>query len=259
MATWKFSDIVNMDPDQVFDLLEEIQEIPSDDESLIEDLEEVMNDELPMPDAPNNDENVFDIANMDIIIENNDAIPNPELDWDSDDDIPLARRPDVFLPDYWTNDVFNITVPSAFTESTGPDLPDEVDRKAHKWWHRIFFYFVDASIFNAFVLIQQRSNCKSLTLKQFRTSVARGLIGIVEPTKRGRSSSGRPANNFKKVVLYEVRYSNAAHMPERSTSVRCGKCSTLRDAHRTIWKCSTCQVGLCLNKDRNCFALFHMR
>lgn len=135
----------------------------------------------------------------------------------------------------------------------------EVDRKSHKWWHRIFFYFVDAAVCNAFILYQQRCYCKSLTLKQFRMSVSRGLIGIVEPTKRGRPSSERPPSNFKKVVPYEVRYGNAVHMPERSTSLPCAKCSTLKDVHRTIWKCSTCQVGLCLNKDRNCFALFHLK
>ena len=90
-------------------------------------------------------------------------------------------------------------------------------------------------------------------------SVSRGLIGIIESAKRGRPSSDQPSSSFKKVVPYEVRYKNALHMPERSTSLRCAHCSTLKDVHRTIWKCSTCQVGLCLNKDRNCFALFHIK
>ncbi|KAI4468017.1 hypothetical protein MML48_2g00001852 [Holotrichia oblita] len=121
-----------MDPNRVFDLLEEI---PSDDESFADDLEEVMNDELLSPDAPNDDEEVFDIENMDLITVNNHVISNNNMHWDSDDDIPLARRPDIFLPDYWTNDVSNITKPNAFVESTGPNLPDTIETPTDVFLH----------------------------------------------------------------------------------------------------------------------------
>ncbi|CAH1957866.1 unnamed protein product [Acanthoscelides obtectus] len=33
----------------------------------------------------------------------------------------------------------------------------ELNRKSHKWWHRIFFYFVDACIVNASILFRLRS------------------------------------------------------------------------------------------------------
>ncbi|XP_018578352.1 uncharacterized protein LOC108916555 [Anoplophora glabripennis] len=131
MACWKLFDIENMDPGRVFVLLDEI---PSDNESLVEDLDEVMNDELPTPDASNNGE-VFDIENMDIIIEDNDVISNNDLHWDSDDDIPLARRPDIFLSDYWSDDVSNIMKPSAFAEATGPDLPDDIETPTDVFLH----------------------------------------------------------------------------------------------------------------------------
>lgn len=137
----------------------------------------------------------------------------------------------------------------------------EVDRKSHKWWHRIFFYFIDASIVNAFILFQKRSHSKCMTLKEFRLSVARGLIGATSSStnKRGRNSVIQEPNRYKKIIPVEVRHDQCAHLPVRCGSVRCAHCSTSKDVHRTIWKCSTCNVGLCLNKERNCFLTFHTK
>ncbi|KAJ8953437.1 hypothetical protein NQ318_023556 [Aromia moschata] len=444
---WRFDELENMSQTDVRAIFDQL---PSENESVDDDLESVMNDDIPA--AGDND--LFDIENMDNILENSEEIENPsasnDLKWSSDDDIPLARRTDIVLPTYWTNDVTYVTKSEPFKESTGPDLPDsvetptdvllhhfpedlichivfqtnlycvqkfgerrhftpttaseiktflayylaletighpmknleinllaqlfpavdspaskkalankiyscgtirkgrkhypdlisdkimqrgqvdwrvsrdgltalkwmdnrsvlllgnyhnpsimetvsrrrkngsnenipcpqmirdhnthmgyvdrfdmlkstyEIDKKSHKWWHRVFFYFVDACVLNAVILFQQRGefHCNNFTSKQFRLAIARGLIGVREQNKRGRPSSEPPQNKFKKVVPYEVRYDKVSHMPERSTLLRC---STLENVHRTICKCSTRQVGLCLNKDRNCFALSHKK
>ena len=169
MAAWKFSELENMDPNCVFDLLEEI---PSDNESLADDLEEVMNDELLSPDAPNGDEEVFDIENMDIIIENNDVTCNNNIHWDSDDDIPLARLPDIFLPDYWTNDVSNITTTSAFAESTGPNLPDDVETPTDVFLHLfpedLITHIVFQTNLYAFQRYGEGRNFKPTTAKEIK-------------------------------------------------------------------------------------------
>lgn len=133
----------------------------------------------------------------------------------------------------------------------------EIDRKAHKWWHRIFFYFVDVCVVNAFILFQNRSDSRCITLKQFRVSVARGLIGAVNSISKKRRSAEQAPNKYKKIIPTEVRHDRAAHMPLRCGSLRCAHCSTAKHVHRTTWKCSTCDVGLCLNKERNCFFKFH--
>nr|CAH7754792.1 unnamed protein product [Callosobruchus chinensis] len=133
----------------------------------------------------------------------------------------------------------------------------EVDRKSHKWWHRIFFHFLDVCIVNAFILFQLRSKSKSLSMKDFRLSVIAGLIGAYASGKRGRPSSAYTANKFRKYVPTEVRTSKASHMPQRATSLRCANCRTKGIATRTLWKCSTCDVGLCIKHDKNCFAEFH--
>ncbi|XP_018562168.1 piggyBac transposable element-derived protein 4-like [Anoplophora glabripennis] len=182
MACWKLSDNENMDPGRVFDLLDEI---PSDNESLVEDLDEVMNDELPTPDASNNGE-VFDIENMDIIIEDNDMISNNDLHWDSDDDIPLARRPDIFLPDYWSDDVSNIMKPSAFAEATGPDLPDDIETTTNVFLHLFPEDLITHITFQTNLYAFQRHgegrNFKPTTAKEIKIFLGVNLLmGLKKP------------------------------------------------------------------------------
>ena len=99
-----------------------------------------------------------------------------------------------------------------------------------------------------------------MQLKMFCLAVASSRIGAApENLKRGRKSKEMPGNKYKKCVPQEIRYDKAAHMPERVNSLRCAHCSTTKEVHRTIWQCSICNVGLCLNKDRNCFKLFHTK
>ncbi|KAJ8934039.1 hypothetical protein NQ314_013614 [Rhamnusium bicolor] len=84
----------------------------------------------------------------------------------------------------------------------------ELDRKSHKWWHRIFFYFLDSSIVNAFILFKKRSDSRCVSLKEFRLSIARGLIGAAPATrglKRGSSPSVQLQNKFKKSYNSSLR------------------------------------------------------
>ncbi|KAJ8935796.1 hypothetical protein NQ314_012648 [Rhamnusium bicolor] len=119
----------------------------------------------------------------------------------------------------------------------------EVDRKLHKWWNRILFYFVNVCIVNAFILFQLQSQSRRLNLKKY--SVARELIGAVEPSKRGRLSREKPVNKFKKLITLEVRQSKTCHMPERSTSLRCANCSTTKEVS--------------IKHDKNCFVSYHVK
>ncbi|KAJ8965636.1 hypothetical protein NQ314_003986 [Rhamnusium bicolor] len=79
-----------------------------------------------------------------------------------------------------------------------------------------------------------RSEGKSITLKDFRTSVAKGLIGILKRQKRGRKSEDlvSPSRNFKKMIPLEIRQSESAHLSLRDKSRRCGNCSTKESSHR---------------------------
>lgn len=138
----------------------------------------------------------------------------------------------------------------------------ETDRKSKKWWHRIFFYFVDVALLNSFIIFKLRSTGKSLSLKNFRLSVAVGLIGAVRNVpQRGRKSEEplHAANNFKPTVPLEVRFDQCAHMPIHGNPRRCAHCSTRNQPHRSKWACTTCNVGLCLNDKKNCFIPYHKK
>ncbi|KAJ8960663.1 hypothetical protein NQ314_006055 [Rhamnusium bicolor] len=112
---------------------------------------------------------------------------------------------------------------------------------------------------SAFILFQLRSQSRRLNLKTFRLSVARGLIGAVEPFKLGRPSSEKSVNKFKKLIPLGVRQSKACHMPERSTWLRCANCSTTKEVSHTICKCSICNVELCIKHDKNCFTSYYFK
>lgn len=138
----------------------------------------------------------------------------------------------------------------------------EINRKSKKWWHRIFWHFIDLTVVNAHIMFQERSGIcgKTLSLKEFRLAVANGLIGAdPEVPQRGRRSSEPTPNKYKPHVPLERRISKAAHMPIHGTKVRCANCSTRNSPHRTRWHCSSCNVGLCLTATKNCFALFHKK
>ncbi|KAF2880144.1 hypothetical protein ILUMI_26033 [Ignelater luminosus] len=53
----------------------------------------------------------------------------------------------------------------------------EINRKSKKWWHKIFFHFVDVSVANSYIIFKNRCRGPTLTLKEFRLSVVDGLLG----------------------------------------------------------------------------------
>ncbi|KAF9409727.1 hypothetical protein HW555_011017 [Spodoptera exigua] len=152
----------------------------------------------------------------------------------------------------------------------------DIDRKSHKWWHRIFFHFLDCSVVNSFLVYKElqstsRPELETLTLKNFRRSVYQGLLApayvnqrrhhsVDSPRSSGAPSSG-PAviKRHKPTVADEIRLESNRHQPERSTSRRCAKCSTSNTPVRTVWKCKTCNVPLCLRKGKSCFEDFHKK
>nr|CAH7734315.1 unnamed protein product [Callosobruchus chinensis] len=132
-----------------------------------------------------------------------------------------------------------------------------IDRKSKKWYHRIVWHFVDTTIVNAYILFQKRTSGSSLDLKKFRINVASGLIGARYAQRRKGRKSFEVVNTFKKIVPIEKRIDKAAHMPIYSSSRRCANCSTKKEAHRSMWSCTVCEVALCLNDKRNCFLAYH--
>jgi uncharacterized protein YhbP (UPF0306 family) len=53
----------------------------------------------------------------------------------------------------------------------------EVNRKSRKWWHRIFWYILDVTVVNAFIIYREQTNDMKTNLMKFRLSLVAGFIG----------------------------------------------------------------------------------
>lgn len=133
----------------------------------------------------------------------------------------------------------------------------QIDRRSKKWWHRIFFHFLDVCVVNSYIMFRQQSEGATLSLKQFRINLSQSLMS----SDKSKSSCGRKKKNtissFKKNISTEVRYSGNVHLPVHMNKRRCGNCSTKETPHRSFWGCKACDVALCLTQDRNCFLEYH--
>lgn len=102
----------------------------------------------------------------------------------------------------------------------------EINRKSKKWWHRIFWHFVDVALVNSFIYSQLFPEAK-IKLKDFRLSVVDFLMKLPKRAKRGRPSSKSPLYPHKRVnvtdsmrmktlVIYQLHENNA---PDVRTAV----------------------------------------
>lgn len=53
----------------------------------------------------------------------------------------------------------------------------QIDRKSKKWWHRIFFHFLDIAVVNSHVYKQSTGN--TITMKNFRREISRELLNDI--------------------------------------------------------------------------------
>lgn len=74
----------------------------------------------------------------------------------------------------------------------------QIDRKSQKWWHRIFFFFFDATIVNSRILYNEITK-ENMSMKEFRRQISRELVAKTLVEKR-RSLSDSPITpkNLKK-------------------------------------------------------------
>lgn len=153
----------------------------------------------------------------------------------------------------------------------GVDLFDQLHScynlawKSRRWWLKLFYYFVDASIVNSYILYKTgtSTNCARIKPKShlvFRSILANQLIGDFSSKKMHGSWLVIGNNKMKKIdgrsvtVENSVRMANVGdHFPTHTTSRRCARCSTEKKPKRSSMACTKCGVALCLP----CFAPFH--
>ncbi|KAF0758339.1 piggyBac transposable element-derived protein 4-like [Aphis craccivora] len=109
--------------------------------------------------------------------------------------------PDVLIS--YNNNMNNVDVFDQLKAAYG------MNRKSRKWWHRVFFHFIDMAIINSFILHQQLK-LEKISLKDF-------------------------LSHHKPHVAPEVRFESSAHQPTRGTLRRWALCSTKAKQKRTEW------------------------
>ena len=135
--------------------------------------------------------------------------------------------------------------------------------KSRKVYKYIFWFLVDVSIANTFVLHQNNtSTSTSLSpFKAFRLELAKGLIGDYNRRKRAAPTAAP-------VVPRPRRPTSLAHFPLRRPTgnkkgiARCWYSSHIRRPplrRETMWYCGECDLYLCHTgvRETDCFMAHH--
>lgn len=129
-----------------------------------------------------------------------------------------------------------------------------VSRQSKKWWYRLFYYLLDTSLANSFILYNISLNHDELSELDYLKQLAVTLIGTVSADKKVQP---RPQRKKTKVAI-PPRLTAGNHWPKNIKKQRqCQQCAgSGRKARRSSYICKACKVHLCLD---NCFERYHTR
>lgn len=125
--------------------------------------------------------------------------------------------------------------------------------KGKKCYKYIWWFLFDVAVTNMYILAKYHSPMVVKSVKQFRASLARDLIGDFQ----GRKRRGRPVSSSNPSHQFCVN-----HFPMKSTKQgRCHYCYYVKKRrHDTSWWCTTCKKHLCHEGNVNdCFLLYHTK
>ena len=129
--------------------------------------------------------------------------------------------------------------------------------KSRKFYKYIFYFLLDVSITNAFILYKNfRSSPTFDTIKKFRLQLARELIG--EYTSRRRAGPGGGVIRPLPLQHFPLKINKDPCETERKRR-RCAHCSKRNKRTQTSWFCRECGVFLCHTGDTrtDCFLKWH--
>ena len=123
-------------------------------------------------------------------------------------------------------------------------------RRSRRWWLRLFYFLVDVSVVNSYILAQESPLFPKMGLKEFIISLAENLMSSYNSRKRPGRIAASPSACFCE-----------RHFPSKSSKYRtCQYCSTSTDRTRTCYTCDSCNpedpIHLC---PYPCFKLYHTK
>jgi hypothetical protein len=134
-----------------------------------------------------------------------------------------------------------------------------LDRKSKRFWHRIFFNFLNVALSNSFVLFSNRTN-SNMTYLIFLSSITTALIDGEKVNRRTSSSININKKSNKssgRKIQINMPNKNEPHLPIVGAQRRCAFCSTNKNKYRSSYHCSPCNRAFCMSSKRNCFYKYH--
>lgn len=143
----------------------------------------------------------------------------------------------------------------------GVDVNDQIRgyyhmrMKCRKFYKYIFWFLVDLSITNAYILCKNHTCLSIKSSKDFRLELAKLLIGSYSSRKRiGRPSLAPAPKHFKVIEHYPTK-----GVPVGHKGYQCANCSKLGRRKEAIWCCRTCNKFLChQGRGSDCFLEYHL-
>ena len=141
----------------------------------------------------------------------------------------------------------------------GVDLADQrrktysCSRKSRKWWHRLFFFFLDLSVVNGYIIATETPNIRNRSQKEF-------ILELSEELLSQYCSRKRPGRPIQTVAPPSIRF-NERHFPARIEEKRaCVICNLDHIRRRVIFGCADCNkqnpIPLC---PVPCFRIYHTK
>ena len=128
-------------------------------------------------------------------------------------------------------------------------------RKTRKWYKKIFFYIIDLSVLNSYILFKTMKH-QNFQLSKFKLEIIRDLISKYGSKRShiGRSLSAHPLRLTARHFPSLIPPNESKQTPQR----RCYVCSNTerraKERRDTRYQCTECDVGLCIT---DCFKDFH--
>lgn len=132
------------------------------------------------------------------------------------------------------------------------------DRRSQKKpWHRLFFYFLDLCLVNAYIAYKLHHRESAQSLLWFKKRVADELC---QEQRYKMGQMKKRVDRKPKKGDEGLRYEDIYHAPLCGPRRRCWLCYHQKNIeNRTNIFCRSCKVNLCLNDDRNCFHSYHSK
>jgi hypothetical protein len=146
----------------------------------------------------------------------------------------------------------------------GVDLKDQMlqpylleRKKSTKWYKKLFKRLLNVAIHNAMVIYRSLPNNKNMDTLKFRLSQAKGLVEkygsrVPRPVYGRPSVEPPPKRLTERHFLERIPATGKKAKPQK----RCVVCAKHGKRKESIYWCSECEAGLCLD---GCFKKYHTK